>query len=103
MNSILSDWVSLFNISEMEPTDMPSKMEDIIKTAIALAYPLLRGLHCVVVTLGQHGVLLCGRGKGGSISLHPQTCYEVKKYMGKTDGKMVKLAFSLKCYSYRDL
>ncbi|XP_070612428.1 uncharacterized protein [Erythrolamprus reginae] len=58
------------------PTDLPSKVEDIIKTAIALAYPLLRGLHCVVVTLGQHGVLLCGRSKGGSVSLHPQTCYK---------------------------
>ncbi|XP_039217902.1 pseudouridine-metabolizing bifunctional protein C1861.05-like isoform X2 [Crotalus tigris] len=58
------------------PTDLPSKVEDIIKTAIALAYPLLRGLHCVVVTLGQHGVLLCGRSKGGSVSLHPRTCYE---------------------------
>ncbi|XP_025021809.1 uncharacterized protein LOC112540522 isoform X2 [Python bivittatus] len=58
------------------PTDLPSKLEDIIETAIALAYPLLNGLHYVVVTLGQHGVLLCGRSKGGSVSLHPQTCYE---------------------------
>ncbi|KAM6436005.1 uncharacterized protein PHA67_023429 isoform 2-T2 [Liasis olivaceus] len=56
--------------------DLPSKLEDIIETAIALAYPLLNGLHYVVVTLGQHGVLLCGRSKGGSVSLYPQTCYE---------------------------
>ncbi|XP_063164288.1 uncharacterized protein LOC134500797 isoform X3 [Candoia aspera] len=58
------------------PTDLPSKLEDIVETAIALAYPLLKGLHYVVVTLGQHGVLLCGQSKGGSVSLHPQTCYE---------------------------
>ncbi|KAH0617011.1 hypothetical protein JD844_028571 [Phrynosoma platyrhinos] len=54
--------------------DLPSKLEDIVETAATWAYPLLKELHCVVVTLGQHGVLVCGHNVGGSISLHPRTC-----------------------------
>ncbi|XP_066854178.1 uncharacterized protein [Anser cygnoides] len=53
------------------PAELPSRLEDVIKTAMALARPLLAHLCCVVVTLGAHGVLLCGKSLGGSISLHP--------------------------------
>ncbi|KAJ7329105.1 hypothetical protein JRQ81_015279 [Phrynocephalus forsythii] len=56
------------------PADLPSKLEDILETAVTLASPLLKELHCVVVTLGQHGVLVCGRNVGGSVSLHPRIC-----------------------------
>ncbi|XP_061494774.1 uncharacterized protein LOC133390349 isoform X1 [Rhineura floridana] len=55
------------------PADMPSTLEDVVKTAATLAYPLLRELHWVVVTLGQHGVLVCGRNVDGRLSLHPGT------------------------------
>uniref|UniRef100_A0A8C9UD66 Pseudouridine-metabolizing bifunctional protein C1861.05-like n=1 Tax=Serinus canaria TaxID=9135 RepID=A0A8C9UD66_SERCA len=53
------------------PAELPSRLEDVVQAAVALACPLLAHLHCVVVTLGAHGVLLCGRSLGGSISLYP--------------------------------
>uniref|UniRef100_A0A8B9TVF8 Carbohydrate kinase PfkB domain-containing protein n=1 Tax=Anas platyrhynchos TaxID=8839 RepID=A0A8B9TVF8_ANAPL len=53
------------------PAELPSRLEDVIQTAMALARPLLAHLCCVVVTLGAHGVLLCGKSLGGSISLRP--------------------------------
>ncbi|XP_009885701.1 PREDICTED: pseudouridine-metabolizing bifunctional protein C1861.05-like [Charadrius vociferus] len=53
------------------PAELPSRLEDVVQTAVALARPLLAHLHCVVVTLGAHGVLLCGKSPGGSISLCP--------------------------------
>ncbi|XP_071583409.1 uncharacterized protein [Heliangelus exortis] len=53
------------------PAELPSGLEDVVQTVMALARPLLSHLHCVVVTLGTHGVLLCGKSLGGSISLHP--------------------------------
>ncbi|XP_063010195.1 uncharacterized protein LOC134417189 isoform X3 [Melospiza melodia melodia] len=53
------------------PAELPSRLEDAVQAAVALACPLLSHLQCVVVTLGAHGVLLCGRSLAGSISLHP--------------------------------
>ncbi|XP_052644856.1 LOW QUALITY PROTEIN: uncharacterized protein LOC128142667 [Harpia harpyja] len=53
------------------PAELPSRLEDVVQTAMALARPLLAHLRCVVVTLGAHGVLLCGNSLGGSISLRP--------------------------------
>ncbi|XP_069715135.1 uncharacterized protein [Phaenicophaeus curvirostris] len=53
------------------PAESPSRLEDLVQMAIALARPLLAHLCCVVVTLGAHGVLLCGKSLGGSISLCP--------------------------------
>ncbi|XP_059701941.1 uncharacterized protein LOC132327135 isoform X2 [Haemorhous mexicanus] len=53
------------------PAELPSRLEDVVQAAVALACPLLAHLHCVVVTLGAHGILLCGRSLGGSISLYP--------------------------------
>ncbi|XP_062445770.1 uncharacterized protein LOC134148060 isoform X3 [Rhea pennata] len=54
------------------PAELPSRLEDVVKTAMTLARPLLAQLHCVVVTLGAHGVLLCGKSMGGSIFLCPR-------------------------------
>ncbi|XP_010125682.1 PREDICTED: pseudouridine-metabolizing bifunctional protein C1861.05-like [Chlamydotis macqueenii] len=53
------------------PAELPSRLEDVVQTAMSLARPLLAHLCCVVVTLGAHGVLLCGKSLEGSISLHP--------------------------------
>ncbi|XP_065438028.1 uncharacterized protein LOC101947688 isoform X4 [Chrysemys picta bellii] len=53
--------------------DLPSRLEDVVRTAMTLTHPLLTQLHCVVVTLGMHGVLLCGRRVEGSVSLCPGT------------------------------
>ncbi|XP_068258429.1 uncharacterized protein [Nyctibius grandis] len=56
---------------EHQLAELPSRLEDVVQTAMALACPLLAHLCCVVVTLGAHGVLLCGKSVGGSISLCP--------------------------------
>ncbi|XP_009820713.2 uncharacterized protein LOC104265083 [Gavia stellata] len=53
------------------PAELPSRLEDVVHTAMALARPLLAHLRCVVVTLGAHGILLCGKSLGGSTSLRP--------------------------------
>ncbi|XP_061300909.1 uncharacterized protein LOC133264864 isoform X1 [Pezoporus flaviventris] len=53
------------------PAELPTRLEDVVQTAVALACPLLLHLHCVVVTLGALGILLCGKRLGGSISLCP--------------------------------
>ncbi|CAI5786242.1 pseudouridine-metabolizing bifunctional protein C1861.05-like isoform X1 [Podarcis lilfordi] len=53
--------------------DMPSTLEEAVKTSLTLARPLLGELHCVVVTLGQHGVLVCSRNMNGRLSLRPGT------------------------------
>nr|XP_034983975.1 pseudouridine-metabolizing bifunctional protein C1861.05-like isoform X3 [Zootoca vivipara] len=53
------------------PADLPSTLEDAVKTAVTLAQPLLGELHCLVVTLGQHGVLVCSQNMNGRSSLLP--------------------------------
>ncbi|XP_077325404.1 uncharacterized protein LOC143960560 isoform X2 [Lithobates pipiens] len=51
--------------------DVPCELDDVIDMAITLSLPLLENLHCVIVTLGAHGVLLCGHSCNGVLSLHP--------------------------------
>lgn len=54
------------------PQDLPTSLDGILEAAVTLTRPLLEHLHCVVVTLGAHGVLLCGRRSGSqSVSLRP--------------------------------
>lgn len=67
------------NFHPLISKDLPSKAEDVVETAAALVLPLLRELHCVVVTLGQHGVLVCGQNMDGSVSLHPGSCCKVEQ------------------------
>ncbi|XP_062318123.1 uncharacterized protein zgc:136858 isoform X1 [Osmerus eperlanus] len=51
------------------PTVLPSSLEEIVSCALTLSRPLLEHLHCVVVTLGAMGVLLCGEHDKGSVNL----------------------------------
>ncbi|XP_041109872.1 pseudouridine-metabolizing bifunctional protein C1861.05 [Polyodon spathula] len=51
------------------PAAVPSSLDDVLGSALALSRPLLEHLRCVVVTLGPHGVLLCGDAEGGAVSL----------------------------------
>ncbi|XP_078509550.1 uncharacterized protein LOC144769367 [Lissotriton helveticus] len=54
------------------PQDLPTSLDGILEAAVTLSRPLLKHLHCVVVTLGAHGVLLCGRKSDGqTVSLRP--------------------------------
>ncbi|XP_068129193.1 uncharacterized protein [Hyperolius riggenbachi] len=50
--------------------NVPCELNDVIDTAISLSLPLLENIHCVIVTLGAHGVLLCGHSCNGMLSLH---------------------------------
>ncbi|XP_053321261.1 uncharacterized protein LOC128492651 [Spea bombifrons] len=55
------------------PFDVPSELDDVIDAAITLSLPLLEYLRVVIVTLGAHGVLLCGLSNEGTLSLCPRT------------------------------
>ncbi|XP_013887823.1 pseudouridine-metabolizing bifunctional protein C1861.05 [Austrofundulus limnaeus] len=54
------------------PEVLPSTLDEILSVAVALSRPLLEHLHCLVVTLGPNGVLLCGEQEAGSINLQPR-------------------------------
>lgn len=51
---------------------LPSSLEEVLSIAVALSRPLLEHLHCLLVTLGANGVLLCGEHKAGSVNLQPR-------------------------------
>ncbi|XP_028931724.1 pseudouridine-metabolizing bifunctional protein C1861.05-like [Ornithorhynchus anatinus] len=54
------------------PAELPRELDAVLSVAGDLARPLLQNLRCVVVTLGEHGVLLCGRqGSPPTVSLAP--------------------------------
>ncbi|XP_067906851.1 LOW QUALITY PROTEIN: uncharacterized protein zgc:136858 [Heterodontus francisci] len=54
------------------PAELPSVMDDVMGVALDMSRPLLEHLQCVIVTLGEQGVLLCGRTEEGTISLQPK-------------------------------
>ncbi|CAN2387227.1 Indigoidine synthase A like protein [Pristimantis euphronides] len=53
----------------VEDIDVPCRLEDMVEMAISLTLPLLVNIHCVIITLGGHGVLLCGHRHDGTVSL----------------------------------
>lgn len=54
------------------PEVQPGPLDEILRVAVALSRPLLENLHCLVVTLGPDGVLLCGEYNAGSVDLQPR-------------------------------
>ncbi|XP_041852692.1 pseudouridine-metabolizing bifunctional protein C1861.05 isoform X2 [Melanotaenia boesemani] len=54
------------------PGVLPTSLDEILSTVVALSRPLLEHLHCMVVTLGPNGVLLCGEHEAGSVNLQPR-------------------------------
>ncbi|XP_037538945.1 pseudouridine-metabolizing bifunctional protein C1861.05 [Nematolebias whitei] len=55
------------------PEVLPDTLEESLSVAVALSRPLLEHLHCLVVTLGPSGVLLCGEhSEAGSVNLQPR-------------------------------
>ncbi|KAI3371151.1 hypothetical protein L3Q82_023783 [Scortum barcoo] len=54
------------------PEELPSSLEEVLSVAVTLSRPLLEQLHCVVVTLGAKGVLVCGEHDAGSVNLQPR-------------------------------
>ncbi|KAM9352022.1 uncharacterized protein ABDE67_006881 [Symphorus nematophorus] len=54
------------------PEVLPSSLDEVLSVAVALSRPLLEHLHCLVVTLGANGLLLCGEHNAGSVNLQPR-------------------------------
>ncbi|XP_069019617.1 uncharacterized protein [Embiotoca jacksoni] len=54
------------------PAELPSTLDEMLCIAVALSRPLLEHLHCLVVTLGANGVLLCGEHDAGTVNLQPK-------------------------------
>lgn len=54
------------------PAELPRSLEDVLGCVPALSLPLLEHLHCVVVTLGSLGVLVCGEHEAGTVNLQPR-------------------------------
>ncbi|XP_055049038.2 uncharacterized protein [Misgurnus anguillicaudatus] len=54
------------------PRELPKSLEDVLSCVPALSRPLLDHLHCVVVTLGSLGVLVCGEHEAGTVNLLPK-------------------------------
>jgi len=57
---------------------LPSSLEEVLSVAVALSRPLLEHVHCLVVTLGASGVLVCGEHDAGSVNLQPRKPKRVK-------------------------
>uniref|UniRef100_UPI0037E74A19 uncharacterized protein n=1 Tax=Semicossyphus pulcher TaxID=241346 RepID=UPI0037E74A19 len=54
------------------PEVLPGSPDEVLSVAVALSRPLLEHLHCLVVTLGANGVLVCGEHDAGSVNLQPR-------------------------------
>lgn len=54
------------------PRELPKSLEDVLSCVPALSRPLLDHLHCVVVTLGSLGVVVCGEHEAGTVNLQPR-------------------------------
>ncbi|XP_026222094.1 pseudouridine-metabolizing bifunctional protein C1861.05-like isoform X1 [Anabas testudineus] len=54
------------------PEVLQSSLEERLRVAVTLSRPLLEHLHCLVVTLGADGVLVCGEHDAGSINMQPR-------------------------------
>uniref|UniRef100_A0AAQ5XNN0 Carbohydrate kinase PfkB domain-containing protein n=1 Tax=Amphiprion ocellaris TaxID=80972 RepID=A0AAQ5XNN0_AMPOC len=54
------------------PEVLPSTLDEMLGVTVVLSRPLLDHLHCLVVTLGAHGVLLCGELDAGTVNLQPR-------------------------------
>lgn len=60
--------------------ELPSSLEEVLSVAVALSRPLLEHLHCLVVTLGANGVLVCGDHDAGSVNMQPRKQKSVRSF-----------------------
>lgn len=51
---------------------LPNALDEVLAIAVALSRPLLVHIHCLIVTLGSNGILVCGEHDGGSVNLQPR-------------------------------
>lgn len=64
---------------------LQSSLEERLRVAVTLSRPLLEHLHCLVVTLGADGVLVCGEHDAGSINMQPRKQKRVRSVFNKTN------------------
>lgn len=57
---------------------LPSSLNELLGAAVALSRPLLEHLHCLVVTMGADGVLVCGEHDAGSVNMQPRKQKKVR-------------------------
>lgn len=69
---------------------LPNTLDEMLRVAVALSRPLLEHLHCLVVTLGANGVLLCGEHDAGTVNLQPR-----KQKKVRTLCKLIAMIISL--------
>lgn len=55
----------------MVPPVLPSSLSEVLDIALSLSRHLLEHIHCLIVTLGAKGVLVCGEHQAGSVNLQP--------------------------------
>ncbi|CAL9696895.1 unnamed protein product [Knipowitschia caucasica] len=63
------------------PQALPESLDEVLELAMTLSRPLLEHLHCLIVTLGPYGVLVCGESKDDSIYLQPRK-FKIKRQLG---------------------
>lgn len=68
---------------------LPSTLDEMLSVAVALSRPLLEHLHCLVVTLGANGVLLCGEYDAGTVSLQPRKQKKVRTVFMPADNDLL--------------
>ncbi|XP_077567312.1 uncharacterized protein LOC144192131 [Stigmatopora nigra] len=51
------------------PEVLPNSLQQVLSLSVTLARPLLEHINCLVVTLGENGVLVCGEHQAGSVDL----------------------------------
>ncbi|XP_077373399.1 uncharacterized protein LOC144016319 isoform X3 [Festucalex cinctus] len=61
------------------PDVLPNSLEQVLSLAVALSRPILEHLHCLVVTLGENGVLVCGEHHAGNVNLKPRKQRKTRK------------------------
>lgn len=54
------------------PDALPSSLTEVLNVALTLSRPLLEHIHCLIVTLGAKGILVCGEHEAGSVDLQPR-------------------------------
>lgn len=59
-------------VKSLVPPALPSSLTEVLSVALTLSRPLLEHIHCLIVTLGAKGVLVCGEHEAGSVDLQPR-------------------------------
>lgn len=72
LNEMLNVIVNVDVVLYCVLTVLPSSLSEVLTVAVALSRPLLEHIHCLVVTLGANGLLVCGEHDAGSINLQPR-------------------------------